>query len=397
MVEIKRNKVKGLFNKIVIGFCFIVVFAAKVQAQFEDSSHIRISLITCGPGEDLYATFGHTAIRVVDTTTHTDKIYNYGTFDFYDPDFYIKFIKGKLLYYVDVEPYQSFIRGYQYEQRSVVEQELLLTTKEKLQLQRALDSNARDENKYYNYDFLFDNCATRVRDIILNNIDGNVNMRPILPPEGMTFRDLIYYYLNNNHAYWSKLGIDILLGSGMDRRATDFESMFLPDYLYNGFDSATVKNRTIIKSRRDILPSGAAASNSPGFTPLLCFVLLATLWLAIVLLTKQNHSRLLKGMDFSLFLLTGLLGLLLVLMWVGTNHQLCRNNFNLLWAIPFHSVAAFSILSKKPWAKRYWLLSAVFAGALLLCWPFLPQHLNTALLPIVALLGWRSWAQYKRN
>lgn len=387
---------KDLISKLVFIFSLLLTFNAR--GQDIDSSHMRISLLTCGAGADLYSVWGHTAIRITDTTTHSDKIYNYGTFDFYDPDFYLKFVKGKLVYYLNVEQYEDFLEAYKMEDRTVREHELYLSTKEKLQLQRALDSNAREENKYYNYDFLFDNCATRVRDILLANIDGEVKMQPILPEKGETFRDLIYHNLTKYHAYWGTLGIDFLLGSGMDRKASDFESMFLPDYLYTGFDGATVNGKSIIKNRKDIYTASAEPSiDGTAVTPFLFFSGLLLLWVIAFFATKSNYSGVIRIMDFTLFFILGLLGILLVVMWTATNHQLCRNNLNLLWAIPFHSIAAFSIIGKKQWAKRYWLLTSIFCAALLLFWAFLPQHLNTAFIPVVILLAWRSWVQYKRK
>lgn len=396
-LTVKYSPVKSYLFKVYSFFIVGLSTWLGTNAQDVDSSHVRISILTCSPGADLYSTFGHSGIRVTDTTTHSDKVYNYGTFDFYDPDFYLKFVRGKLYYYLDVEQYNDFLRGYQYEKRSIVEQELLLTTREKLELLQALKVNAREENKYYRYDFLFDNCATRIRDIVNKNVSGGMQVPVILPEGGMTFRELIYYYLDKNKAYWSKLGIDILLGSGLDRKATDAESMFLPDYLYKGFDSAKVGNRLIVKNRQDLLKSPPLTAGGSLLTPFVVFSVLLVFYVLAFVVFKSNTHIIIKVLDFVLFLLTGLIGVLLVFMWVGTDHQLCRNNLNLLWAIPLHSIAAFSIIRKKQWAKRYWLFSAGFAVLLLLFWTILPQHLNTSLIPVVILLAWRSWVQYQRK
>ena len=125
---------------------------------------LRISLLTCDPGEDLYTTFGHSAIRVIDSAEGSDRVYNYGTFDFSDPTaFYVKFIKGgkDLKYFLSVDDFPDFMREYEYYQRSVREQELNLNCGEKTRLKLALLNNAMGENKFYKYDFLFDNCSTR--------------------------------------------------------------------------------------------------------------------------------------------------------------------------------------------------------------------------------------------
>ncbi len=125
-------------------------------------------MLTCSPGEELYSTFGHTALRVKDNATRSDIIFNYGTFEF-GPDFYTKFIKGQLRYFLSIETYADFAYSYQYESRSIQEQVLRLSCAEKEKLFAALQANAQEENKYYQYDFLFDNCTTRARDIVAGN------------------------------------------------------------------------------------------------------------------------------------------------------------------------------------------------------------------------------------
>src|SRR5688500_1732759 len=132
------------------------VFISTTLFSQIDTCNTRITLLTCGPGEELYSLFGHSALRVTDATG-LDIIFNYGTFDFDDPQFYVKFVKGKLLYFVSTERFSDFRRSYQYENRSIIEQDLHLTCEERQRLFDALRINAREENKYYAYEFLFDN------------------------------------------------------------------------------------------------------------------------------------------------------------------------------------------------------------------------------------------------
>ncbi len=353
----------------------------------QDTSHLRISLLTCSPGEELYSTFGHSGIRVTDTTTRTDIVFNYGTFDGFDPDFYMKFVKGKLDYYVEADQFRDFVYTYQMDGRSVVEQELDLTAEEKIRLYKALRENLKEENKYYRYDFLFDNCATRIRDIIRNNTN-NLQFPNLLPPNQVTFRHLIYEYLDANKAWWSKLGIDILLGAGMDKYANSDQSMFLPDYLYKGFDSALVSNTPLVSKRKTLIAETAEDINTSFFTPTVTFCIILMVFVVLAVLRK---TQLLRLLDFILFLASGLLGILLIVMWTATEHQLCANNYNLLWAVPLHTIAAFTIFSKQRSIPTYWKASAIIAALLLLLWIVLPQNMNEALIPIVILLGWRSW------
>lgn len=130
----------------------------------QDSSRLRISLLTCTPGEELYSTFGHSALRVTDSNAVTDLVYNYGTFNFDDEGFYLKFARGKLLYYVSVELFRDFAANYQYENRGITEQVLNLSGEEKIRMRHFLEENLQPQNRYYKYDFFFDNCTTRLRE-----------------------------------------------------------------------------------------------------------------------------------------------------------------------------------------------------------------------------------------
>lgn len=379
-----------------IALIIVAAFFSLTGFSQQDSSHVRISLLTCGPGEDLYSAWGHSALRVTDTTTHSDRVYNYGTFDFYDPDFYINFIKGKLTYFLGVEGYAVFLDGYKQEQRSIVEQELNLTGEEKLRLLYALQENAKEQNRFYSYDFLFDNCSTRLRDIVRANTDSGLKVANILPAGNTTFRNMIHHYLNLNQAHWSKFGIDLLLGSGLDKKVENEQAMFLPDYLYKGFDSAVNGNRKLVSKKNTIYTSTAPLPESALFTPFVLFTVMLLVWLLLSRAKSKALVTTLNALDFLLFFVVGLLGVLFIFMWTGTNHQLCRNNYNLLWAIPFHVIAVFSIVSKKQWLKKYWLVSTVIYILLLVSWFFLPQQLNIALLPLVVLLGWRSFVFSRR-
>lgn len=376
-----------------VALLFAVIFSSLISFSQTDSSHLRISLITCGPGEDLYSIWGHSGIRVTDTTTHSDRVFNYGTFDFYDPDFYLKFVEGgeQMQYLLAIESYESFLSSYIEERRSVHEQVLNLSGEEKVALYKALINNAKNENKFYRYDFLFDNCATRIRDIIKKYSDSSLVTHEILD-KPKTFRELIHVDLDRSGMVWSKFGIDILLGSRLDKVATNNENMFLPVYLAKGFDSTYLNQKYLVASKSELYQSSINEGLNTFFTP---FVEFTGLLLLFILFAFLKIKIVLTSLDFVLFFSTGLLGLLLILMWTATDHALCKDNYNLLWALPTHVVAAFFIRSKKKWVKKYWLAIAIINLLVLICWFFLPQQLNSAVFPIVVLLGWRSWSFYK--
>lgn len=290
---------------------FVLLLGYLFPVAQTDSSHLRISLITCGPGEDLYSIWGHSAIRVTDTTTHADRVFNYGTFDFYDPDFYVKFVKGgeQMQYFLAVESYPSFLSSYVEERRSIYEQVLDLSGEEKVSLYKALMINAQNENRFYRYDFLFDNCATRIRDIIRKHSDTSLVIHQILDKQ-QTFRELIHVDLNRSGMYWSKFGIDILLGSRLDKVAQNEQMMFLPVYLAKGFDSTYLPEKKLVKSKTELYRSSLSEPDKPFFTPFVAFTGLLLLFLLIIFI---KNKALLVLLDFLLFFSTGLLGILLIL------------------------------------------------------------------------------------
>lgn len=374
-----------------IFFIFIFSFSFFHFSLAQDSCNLQISLLTCAPGEELYSTFGHTALRVQDLNRGTDLVFNYGTFEF-SPDFYWKFIKGKLLYSLSVENFADFMQEYQYEQRSVQEQVLQLSCKEKQRLYSALQTNALGQNRYYLYNFLFDNCTTRAGEIVAKSTGTPITFKNILPQQAPTFRNLIHSYLNAEKKYWSKLGIDILLGAKMDRKASNKEAMFfLPDYLLKGFDSARVNNHPLVTSKQTILSMPSLPENFSLFTPMFVFCFLLVMVAGISLVQAKWAKTILRVFDFIFFFLLGLAGILLLFMWFGTDHKVCRNNYNLLWALPTNVVMAFFIHSKKRWILTYFTIIFWLSIALAFFWFFLPQQMNNALLPILLLIIFRSW------
>ena len=371
------------FKKLLI-FNYSLLILSSAHAQ--DSSRLRISLLTCTPGEELYSTFGHSAYRVIDSNSVTDIVYNYGTFNFGDDGFYLKFVRGKLLYYVSLENFQSFKFDYQSQNRGITEQVLNLTAAEKISIRHFLNENAKPENKYYKYDFFFDNCTTRLRDILKKQHDSSFCQKPVMP-KGTRFRQAIHMYLDKNGQPWSKLGIDILMGIPCDAVMTTEQMQFLPDNLMASLDSSDHK---MIVSKENLYTITANDNRDSFFTPIIIFSILL---IAIVLISllKNNFARaFLQGFDGILFFLTGTIGIIIILMWTCTDHGMCKNNLNLIWTLPTHFVMAFFVNSKKSWAKKYFAFTAVSLVLLLLAWFFLPQQMNPALIPILLLLIFRS-------
>ncbi len=373
----------------ILTFALLFSFYGKVFAQ-QDSCNLQVSLLTVTPGEELYSTFGHSAIRIHDTVTNQDIVYNYGTFNFEDPDFYTKFVRGKLLYYLSTDEYDSFVAETRQEKRGITEQFLNLTCGQKRNIIMLLEANMMAHNRFYKYDFLFDNCTTRLRDLVEKASDSTVRFGKVLQTK-TTFRNLIHEYLNNGDKQWSKLGIDILLGSKTDAVATPYQVMFLPDYLMKTFDSSTINSKPLVSEKHSFLkPAYGVISKNNLTHPFFLFICLFVIIAFLSFSKNKSVQKILSSFDGFLFFITGLLGILVLFMWFGTDHIMCRDNYNILWAWPTNVIAAFYIHSKKGWAKKYFLLYSVFNILLIIFWKVVPQDLNIAIIPVLAILIFRS-------
>lgn len=375
-------------------YLFVLLFSLSfLQGNAQDSlNKLKVSLLTCGPGQDLYSGFGHSGVRIIENNDpHQDLVYNYGTFDFGDPDFYSKFTRGKLLYYVNIETFRDFISTYEREGRSVYEQVLQLNTQQALRLKNFLDSNAQDQYKYYNYDFLYDNCSTRILDIFKSSFGSSFVAGLATASDSLSFRDRTDYYLRNNH--WTLFGINLLLSTPVDKKMSNEQSMFLPDYLMKGIGNAQLNGQPFVSQTLELLPNTLDFRDTPNTVKIV-------LWLFAIIVFLLSftikHSGKMIYFDTLFFLLIGLLGCFMLFMWFGTDHQSCGYNRNLLWALPTHLIFAFFIPRKASWLQRY---AQIALGILLfaLVWNlFAAQVYIAELTPIILLLLWRL-NHYRKN
>lgn len=312
-------------------------FAQQDTTTVRHSSGLRISLLTCGPGfGEVWEVFGHAAIRVVDSNAGTDYVYNYGTFNF-GPDFIPQFTRGKLLYYVNINTYHGFIQEYVYAKRSIEEQVLNIGDNDKEEIQAYLNWNTREENKYYKYDFFFDNCATRLRDVFEESLGNSFEWGESRPDDQeLSYRDIMNQYFYSKH--WERFGVNLLLGSPTDSIMTNRGIMYLPDFLRDALAGARVHGNKIASSTELVLegsPMEPAGVNWP-------FMLTVTLLLLTALgLSVNSFATLGNFMSFLLLFVSGLLGVIMLLMWFATDHQACQNNYNILWALPTNLFLAF--------------------------------------------------------
>lgn len=354
----KRNRLMstGLIPVLILLLCGI-----RVSVWAQDTSRLRVSVITCGPGaEFIGASFGHSAIRIIDSVQRTDEAYNYGTFDFDQPHFGLRFAQGSLIYSLSRYPYLDFLREYEYYRRGVQEQVLNLSAADKRYLQDLLEENLLPQNRGYIYSSVYDNCATRVRDVLEKAIGADLSWGEATGSQKITYRQAFNAHLTNDP--WQKFGINILTGIPVDQVMSSRAAMYLPEFLYAGIAGATVKGRPLLQQSQEILPQGIVL---PPETPLTAvfWVLLCLSALTLIFLLRPQTHRLGMSLGKAQVFLSGLLGILMLVMWFATDHNICRDNLNLLWALPTNVLFPFF---KKP-RTRY----ALIAMALIVLVPVL--------------------------
>ncbi len=373
---------------------FLLILPAIGLAQPTLSPEAEVSLLTVYPGHALYSAYGHTAFRVRDPALNLDMTYNYGTFDFETKGFYVKFLRGQLDYMLSRPPTVPSFRLYTQRGRSMIEQVLNLSAPQKNNLFAALETNYLPENRAYRYDFFFDNCSTRPRDVLAATLGPALRFDDAAPPTE-SFRQLLAPYLENQP--WTHFGINLILGAPVDRLATRQETRFLPLHLMHALDEARVLNGETgmpLVARTDTLYWADPSFWQKPALPWPSWVLMlgAGILLLLTIRAMLKGRTIPRLWDVLLFGLTGLMGLLMAFLWLGTEHVVTGPNWNLLWAWPMHTLAAWILFRKQPptWFRYYWLLTAVVTGIAVIGWAMWPQVLPSAALPVAVLLAVRA-------
>ncbi|WP_303181961.1 DUF4105 domain-containing protein [uncultured Butyricimonas sp.] len=332
-------------TKIFILFILFLCMFARNTSAIKLTKDATISILTCAPGNELYSLFGHTGIRVTDKANNLDIVFNYGTFDFNTQGFYFKFARGLLPYQLSCSDFDRFMASYVYEERSVYSQILNLDSIQKQRLMDLLVENYQPQNRTYLYNFLYDNCTTRARDIVEKSTDNSITW--IAEPSTKSFWNMLDEYLCRSQ--WTQWGIHTILGSPATSIVTTREQMFLPDYLMYRLDSAYFNGKPLVEPIKVIYQAPDQTPNNPWYiSP---FFVFAVCTLALILLLQKYRSRrLLKAIAIPFFIITGIIGCLIVFLCFFTKHPTMYPNFNALWANPLNLIAAFFIGKEKlPW------------------------------------------------
>ena len=381
--------------KKVVSALFVLLGWQSFAQPMRLSENAAISVITCGPGnKEVYSAFGHSAFRVVDTDLGIDYAYNYGVFDFDKPNFYLNFARGRNYYMLAVYDYENFEWPYMRDKRFVHEQVLELTQGQKEKIFTFLMWNARPENRTYRYDYYHDNCATKIRDVLIQQLGSDLQVDSTFFNPSHSFREKTDEYLDL--LPWGDLGIDICLGLPIDRKMSRNEYMFLPDYIESFVDHMKIKSdRSIVSlvKKKNIINADTQDKSKIAFVhPWIAFT---SLLVAIVLFSWLDWSRkkLSRWLDVTLFTVVGLIGVLLTTLWLFTDHHDAARNFNLLWAFPLHFFAGVFLIKKRPapFLAKYFQISTIVLVATLLLWWLIPQQLNVFLIPAVIALAIRSF------
>jgi len=387
------------FIRKILGFC-IFFFIYGINSGQTLSRYSEISIITCAPGNQLYSTFGHSAIRIKDPVLRIDKVYNYGTFNFETPGFYMKFIRGKLDYMLSVSPYRYFVMSYMQEQRAVKEQILNLSYSQKNNIYQALTINALPQNMYYRYDFLKDNCSTRVLKIISDALKDSLIFPEKISNNQESFREMLMPYLNGKD--WERFGINLALGRPVDKVVSVQDASFLPDYLKRIVDNSKIKTgngfKNFVKQENVLyIPLKEIKSESLVYTPERIFWILLILILSITIFeTKRRKNYLI--LDKTLFFIIGFIGLNILFLWFATDHSSVVTNQNIIWASPLLFFAAFLLRkNNKRYIRLFFLFSAVLILFALITDLFFVNLFDFASTPLELILIVRSSLIYFRK
>ena len=392
-------------------FILLLIYSLQnIQSQeLKLSEQSEISIITVGPGDVLYEAFGHSAIRVSDPVIGMDNIFNYGLFDFNQPNFKLNFTKGKLLYKLGKRPFQNFVTNNYYQKRWMKGQVLNLSQLEKQSMYALLEENALPKNAEYLYDPYFNNCATKLRDITKEILGNKVHFPSSFSDESYTLRQLMNKELSWNT--WGNFGINLALGNTLDKTTTAEEYMYLPDYVYQAFKIAKKSKNNIdvplVLKEEVILNFKENKIQPKWYSPFFVFSILLLLSIVITYRDQKRNKRS-KLLDFLLFFLTGFLGIIICFLWFFTNHSTTPNNFNFLWAFFPNLFMAFILLQKNipnwvvKYIKFYLLLLAVTLFVFVIGrfngingYFFGIQEFSFVLIPIILMLFMRSFYLHK--
>jgi hypothetical protein len=351
-----------MIKKLLLVFVFLTTTITYSQTP-NLTENSTVSVFTCGQGSELYSVFGHTAIRIKDDAYNLDVVFNYGAFDFNTENFYLKFVKGDLQYFIGASSYEQFISEYQYENREVIEQTLALSLSQKQILLDRLRTSLYSSERTYTYKFIDRNCTTMVAEKINQTIGQDLIQKT--DDTSLSYREVLYPYFKNH--FWYKLGVNCIFGYKTD---TDATKLFLPIELLHSLDKATFKNKPLVSEKKTIL-NGTIEKDKFSFFNSIYFVIL---FLILLLILNKKY------IFYTYFIIFGLLGLFFSLVGFYSFHQEISWNYNVLLFNPLLLLIPFVS------HKTKWLYAIAICLVLYLLFMINKPHLFLV-LPFVVTNG----------
>lgn len=391
--------------KRIISICFISFYASITFATQQLSPSAYFSILTCAPGTDIHAHFGHTAIRLCDTSQNIDVVFNYGIFRYTD-DFAYNFVKGETYYQLGVQQFSSFISEYYMDSRGVIEQQLALSKYQKQTLFTLLQTNYLPQNRKYLYNFFYNNCSSRPRDLLIQVLGDSLQWNKptktyadtlwihaaeslLLSPKTPSWRTLIHAYVGSES--WLRFGISLGLGIPADDTTELTQTMFLPDCLFLLAQSAYVLQQNsqvpLVSKTQVLVPHELDTTQTSAISypaSLLWIVCILFLIIAYIEFRLRTHWYIL---DSIIFLLFGLVGIFVWYVSFISIHPAVFPNIHVLWASPLHILFALAWFIAK--IRRYTVYYLHVHTLVLVCFVIaaivLPQYIHSGYIALIII------------
>ena len=364
-----------------------LLFVGILSTNASSMDRVRISLLSCAPGSEIYALFGHSAIRYENPDQQEDWVFNYGMFSFKDPNFVMRFVKGETDYQLGVIPFAYFEAEYAMRGSSVYQQVLNLTNDEKELLVNLLKENYLPANRVYRYNYFYDNCTTRARDKIEESIQGKV----IYPKneKEVSFRDILHEFMVDSH--WSEFGIDLCLGSEADQPIDERKQMFAPFYMLGAARGAMIhRGDTVVPLvLEEVKIVDAVLEDEPAFplSPIFCSLLLLLVTMVVVAWSIRK-GRSCLAWNVLLFFLQGIGGCIIAFLFFFSLHPTVGSNWLLMLFNPLPLLYLPVLIYRGIKGKKdpYHWYNLVCLTSFMILMPFLPQEFNPTVLPLALSL-----------
>lgn len=385
-----------LRNRVLL---LLFICSAAINAFAYDGK--RVSVLTCSPGEEVYELFGHTALRVTDSENGADLVFNYGLFSFDEPNFIWRFVLGETDYLLGVADYNSFMAQYEARGSGVTEQVLNLDSAQVMTLLQSLYHNIQPDNRKYRYNFLFNNCTTKARDVVFDALGAPVSYAASSAGDSLSFRQIVHRFTVDNP--WYSFGMDLLLGAPADVIAGRNGAQFAPILFKEELTGAYVVKDSIkvplLSEHGELLMPRSKVSQRNNLTPF-NVALLLLLFTFVVMLCERRSKKTYWLWDVLLMGLQGLSGCVLLFMVLFSQHPAVDVNWLLLWINPISLFLLPVLIYKirKDETPYIMFIQLAMAAIFILLSPILPQAFPAPVYIVAVALIVRSlFHLYKKN